>query len=36
MAQRRKFPKEFKLALIKMVLGRGVSIAHAAKDLDIN
>ena len=36
MVQRRKFSKEFKLESVNMVLGRGVSIAQAARDLDIN
>jgi len=36
MVQRRKFSKEFKLESVNMVLVRGVSIAQAARDLDIN
>ena len=36
MVQRRKFSKEFKLESVNLVLGRGVSIAQAARDLDIN
>jgi len=36
MVQRRKFSKEFKLESVNMVLCRGVSIAQAARDLDIN
>lgn len=36
MVQRRKFSKEFKLESVNLVLGRGVSLAQAARDLDIN
>jgi|Wag4MinimDraft_19_1082662.scaffolds.fasta_scaffold08920_2 transposase len=36
MVQRRKFSKEFKLEAVNLVLGRGVSIAQAARDLDLN
>jgi transposase len=36
MVQRRKFSKEFKLEAVNLVLDRGVTIAQASKDLDIN
>ena len=36
MAQRRKFSKEFKLEAVSLVLTREVSIAQAARNLDIN
>ena len=36
MAQRRKFSKEFKLEAVNLVLTREVSIAQAARNLDIN
>ena len=36
MVKRRKFSKEFKLELVNLVVGSGVSIAQAARDLDIN
>lgn len=36
MVQRRKFSKEFKLESVNMVLVKGVSIAQAARDLDVN
>jgi transposase len=34
--QRRKFSKEFKLEAVNLVLVRGVALAHASRDLDIN
>ncbi len=36
MIQRRKFSKEVKLEAVNLVLGRGVSIAKAASELDLN
>ena len=36
MMQRRKFSKGFKVEPLNMVLGRGVSIAQVARDLDIS
>jgi transposase len=36
MVQRRKFSKEFKLEAINLVRARGVSLAQASRDLDIN
>lgn len=34
--QRRKFSREFKLEAIKLVRERGVSVAQAARDLDVH
>ncbi len=34
--QRRKFSREFKLEAVNLIRERGVSIAQAARDLDIN
>lgn len=36
MVQRRKFSKEFKLEAVNLVLVRGVTLAQASRDLDIN
>ncbi len=36
MVQRMRFLKEFKLELVNMLLVRGVSIAQAARYLDVN
>ena len=36
MVKRKKFSKELKLESVNLVLGRGVSPAEAARDLDIN
>ena len=36
MMQRKKFSKEFKLKSVNMVLDKGVAIARAARDLDVN
>ena len=36
MAGRRKHSREFKLEAVKMVRERGVTIAQAARDLDLN
>ena len=36
MQQRRKFSKEFRLEAVNLVMGRGVSIAQAARELDLN
>lgn len=36
MVTRRKFSREFKLEAVKLVTQRGVSIAQAAKDLDVH
>ena len=33
--ERRKYTREFKLETVNMVKGRGVSLAQAARDLDI-
>jgi transposase-like protein len=33
--QRRKFSREFKLEAVKLVSDRGVSMAQAARDLDL-
>ena len=32
---RRKFSREFKLEAVKLVTGRGVSVAQACRDLDV-
>jgi transposase len=34
--ERRKFSREFKLEAVNLVGGRGVSVAQAARDLDVN
>lgn len=34
--QRRKFSREFKLEAVKLVRGRGVTMAQAARDLDLH
>ena len=34
--QRRKFGREFKLEAVKLVRERGVSVAQAARDLDVH
>jgi transposase len=34
--QRRKFSREFKLEAVKLVRERGVSVAQAARDLDVH
>ncbi len=36
MGQRRTFSREFKLKAVKLVRDRGVSVAQAARDLDIH
>ena len=36
MVTRRKFSREFKAEAVKLVKGRGVSVAQAARDLDIH
>ena len=36
MSTRRKFSREFKVEAVKLVLERGVTIAQAAKDLDVH
>ena len=36
MVTRRKFSREFKLEAVKLVTQRGVSVAQAAKDLDVH
>lgn len=36
MVQRRKFSREFKLEAVNLVLVRGVALAQASRDLDIN
>ncbi len=36
MAGRRKFTREFKLEAVKLVRDRGVTMAQAARDLDLN
>ena len=33
--ERRKYTREFKLETVNMMKGRGVSLAQAARDLDI-
>ncbi len=35
MARRRHFSREFKVEAVKLVTERGVSIAQAARDLDV-
>ena len=34
--QRRKFSREFKVEAVRLVKGRGVSVAQAARDLDVH
>jgi transposase len=34
--QRRKFGREFKLEAVKLVRDRGISVAQAARDLDVH
>jgi len=34
--QRRKFSREFKLEAVNLVRDRGVTVAHAARDLDVH
>jgi transposase len=34
--ERRKFSREFKLEAVKLVRDRGVSVAQAARDLDVH
>ncbi|EFM58984.1 transposase [Brucella sp. BO2] len=34
--QRRKFSREYKLEAVKLVRARGVSVAQAARDLDVH
>lgn len=34
--QRRQYPKEFKIEAVKLVMDRGVSVAQAARDLEIH
>lgn len=34
--QRRKFSREFKLEAVRLVRERGVSVAQAARDLDVH
>ena len=36
MGVRRKFSREFKVEAVKLVLERGVTIAQAARDLDVH
>lgn len=36
MVTRRKFSREFKLEAVRLVKERGVSVAQAAKDLDVH
>jgi transposase len=36
MGQRRRFAREFKLEAVKLVRERGVSVAQAARDLDVH
>ncbi|MDE1556925.1 MULTISPECIES: transposase, partial [Comamonas] len=36
MERRRTFSREFKLEAVKLVVERGVSVAQAAKDLDVH
>jgi transposase len=33
--QRRKFSREFKLEAVKLIRERGVTVAQAARDLDV-
>ncbi len=34
--QRRKFGREFKIELVRLIRDRGVSVAQAARDLDVH
>ncbi len=34
--QRRKFGREFKIEAVRLIRGRGVSVAQAARDLDVH
>lgn len=34
--KRRKFSREFKVEAVKLVRERGVSVAHASRDLDVH
>lgn len=34
--QRRKFSRDYKLEAVKLVRARGVSVAQAARDLDVH
>jgi len=34
--EKRKFSREFKLEAVKLVRGRGVAVAQAARDLDLH
>lgn len=34
--ERRRFTREFKLEAVKLVTERGVTIAQASRDLDVN
>ena len=36
MGTRRKFTREFKVEAVKLVVERGVTVAQAARDLDLN
>ena len=36
MEERRQFSREFKLEAVKLVKNRGVSVAQAARDLDVH
>lgn len=36
MATRRQFSREFKLEAVRLVKDRGVSLAQAARDLDVH
>lgn len=36
MKKRRQFSREFKLEAVKLVTNRGVSVAQAARDLDVH
>jgi transposase len=36
MTTRRLFSREFKLEAVKLVMERGVSVAQAAKDMDVH
>ena len=36
MVTRRLFSREFKLEAVKLIVERGVSVAQAAKDLDVH
>ncbi len=35
MGMRRRFSREFKIEAVKLVRGRGVTLAQAARDLDL-